>query len=303
MNDTFQPSERTAAGALIELALAEDLAGVGDLTSRSMIDEAQTGAVDVVSRRQGVLAGTPVAELVFATLDANVQWTTRITDGSVLSPGDVVAHVAGPMRSLLTGERTALNFLTHLSGVATLTAQFVEAIAGTPAVILDTRKTTPGYRVLEKYAVRCGGGTNHRLGLYDGILIKDNHLAASAESAEQGGVAEAIQRARRFLGDRALPLEVEVDTLEQLAAALTALPDIVLLDNMPVDVLREAVAMRNEIAPRVQLEASGGVTLDTVRGIAETGVERISVGALTHSAVALDLAFDWSAGQPGAAVD
>lgn len=296
MTFNFQETERVAAAALIELALAEDLGDAGDLTSSSLIVETERGTVNVVARKHGVLAGSPVAEMVFATLDGSVGWESHISDGTVLEPGDVVATVTGAMRSLLTGERTALNFLTHLSGIATLTREFVAAVAGTNAEILDTRKTTPGYRALEKYAVRCGGGTNHRIGLFDGILIKDNHLAACAESPEHTSIAEAIRRAREFLGNKPLPVEVEVDTLDQLQAALGALPDIVLLDNMPVEILLQAVAMRNESAPGVRLEASGGVNLQTVRGIAETGVERISVGALTHSAVALDLAFDWIAG-------
>lgn len=292
MSALFGEAESTAARTLIDLALQEDLAGRGDLTCQALIDEADLGEVQVVARQPGVLAGTPVAESAFAQLDADVIWTTVIADGSRLNRGDVVATVAGPLRSLLTGERTALNFLTHLSGVATLTRQFVDAVAGTRAKILDTRKTHPGWRVLEKYAVRCGGGTNHRMGLYDGCLIKDNHLAAWGAKSAGKTIAAAIAHARGRL-PQGTSIEVEVDTLDQLRDALSARPEIVLLDNMSPDGLRQAVALRDELAPGVQLEASGGVSLETVGEIARTGVERISAGALTHSAVALDLAFDW----------
>ena len=288
----FGSSEQIASAELIRLALQEDLADGGDLTCQALIDETDRGEVQVVARQSGVLAGTPVAERVFARLDSGIVWATLIADGSRLSRGDVVATIAGPLRSLLTGERTALNFLTHLSGVATLTRRFVDAVKGTRARILDTRKTHPGWRVLEKYAVRCGGGTNHRMGLYDGCLIKDNHLAAWGAKSPGRTIAGAIEHARARL-PRGTPIEVEVDTLDQLRDALAARPEIVLLDNMSPDVLRQAVALRDQLAPEVQLEASGGVTLETVGEIAKTGVERISAGALTHSAVALDLAFDW----------
>ena len=205
--------------------------------------------------------------------------------------GTVLASITGPVRSLLTGERTVLNLMTHLSGIASRTAQFVEQVRGTRAVILDTRKTLPGYRLLQKYAVRCGGGTNHRMGLYDGILIKDNHLAARGESS----CAAAVADARRFMLsiDAKATIEIEVDSLKQLRDALQERPEIVLLDNMSVEMLRDAVRIRDENAPQTRLEASGGVTLQTVRAIAETGVERISVGSLTHSSPALDLGFDW----------
>ena len=289
----YTESERRTAEVLIDLALAEDLHEIGDLTCQALIGEAEQAVVQVVARQAGILAGTPVAEMVLAKLDAAVKWESHVPDGSPLEPGFVVAAVSGPLRALLTGERTALNFLTHLSGVATLTRKFVDAVAGTNAKILDTRKTHPGYRLLEKYAVRAGGGTNHRMGLYDGILIKDNHLAAWAESGEASTIAEAIKQARNSVRKEGISIEVEVDTLEQLADALGGFPDSVLLDNMDVETLREAVALRNEEAPKVLLEASGGVLLENVSDIAETGVERISVGALTHSAVALDLGFDW----------
>ncbi len=277
---------------LIDLALREDLHDAGDLTCRALIEENETAEVQVTARQGGVLSGGPVAELVFGTLDKRVTWKSSLPDGSPVSPGQAVAIVSGPLRSLLSGERTALNFMTHFSGIATLTNRFVEAVQGTRARILDTRKTHPGYRVLEKYAVRCGGGHNHRIGLFDGCLIKDNHLAAWSAHHPGSTIADAIRQSRERLGPN-VPLEVEVDTLEQLADALNGDPDIVLLDNMAPPELLRAVAMRDNAGSQTLLEASGGVTLETVRPIAETGVERISIGGLTHSAVALDLAFDW----------
>jgi nicotinate-nucleotide pyrophosphorylase (carboxylating) len=289
-NLQFGEAERVAAGRLIELALGEDLGDAGDLTCRALIGENEKASVAVVARRAGVLAGGPVAAAVFERFDAGIAWEERIGDGARVAPGSVIATVSGLLRPILTGERTALNFLTHLSGVATLTRRFVDAVAGTRARILDTRKTLPAYRVLEKYAVRAGGGVNHRMGLYDGVLIKDNHLAAWI--AKGGSIAAAVEEARRKT-EGGLPIEVEVDTLEQLRDALAGGPDLVLLDNMNLAVLRQAVTERDAAAPGIALEVSGGVTLETVRAVAETGVERISVGALTHSAVALDIAFDW----------
>ena len=292
------PAEVAAAEVLIGLALAEDLGEPpDDVTSRVTIGSGDTGWVAIVARKDGVLAGLPIAALVYHRLDPGVTVEVKVADGSAIGPGTVVATVAGPLRALLTGERTVLNFLVHLSGVATLTRRYVEAVRGTKAVLLDTRKTHPGYRLLEKYAVRCGGGTNHRVGLYDGCLVKDNHLAAWSAAHPSRSLSEALREIRSRLA-AGLPLEVEVDTLEQLADALGGDPDIVLLDNMPPDRLRSAVALRNERNPRVLLEASGGVNLDTVRAIAETGVDRISVGALTHSAVGLDLGFDWHGAAP-----
>ncbi len=291
---TFEDREQCAAAHLIDLALAEDLGNVGDLTCRALIDPVRAAVVHVVARRSGVLAGSPIGRLVFERLAPSIQWETRKVDGDRISPGDVIAAVSGPLDKLLIGERTMLNFLTHLSGIATLTRTYVDEVAGTRAQILDTRKTHPGYRLLEKYAVRCGGGTNHRMGLYDGVLIKDNHLAAWTVSSS---IADAVRTARAK-SPAGVSIEVEVDTLDQLRDALQGLPDIVLLDNMPVAILREAVSLRESAAPAVLLEASGGVTLATLRAIAETGVERISAGALTHSAVALDIAFDWSTALP-----
>ncbi len=289
IEQTFGSSEQSAARQLIELAFAEDLSTAGDLTCRALIDADQQGSVQVVARTDGVLAGSPIGRMVFAKLDENIRWNAQRSDGERVSRGTVIAIVAGPLQSLLVGERTMLNFMTHLSGIASLTRKFVDAVSGTRAKILDTRKTLPGWRQLEKYAVRCGGGTNHRMGLFDGVLIKDNHLAALTRSAS---IADAIRTARTR-SPSGVPIEVEVDTIVQLKNALTGAPDIVLLDNMNIDQLIESVAIRDRMAPAVQLEASGGVTIDTVAGIARTGVERISVGALTHSAPGLDIAFDW----------
>lgn len=262
-----------------------------DLTCAALIDPTESATINMVVRRDGVLAGGPVAELVFDRLDPTVAWEPLVADGASVAAQTVVARASGPLRSLLIGERTVLNFLMHLSGVATQTRKFVEAIAGTKAVILDTRKTLPGWRALEKYAVRCGGGTNHRMGLYDGVLIKDNHLAARVRGQS---IADAVRQARS-VSPSGIAIEVEVDTLDQLRDALAGAPEIVLLDNMGPPMLREAVRMRDEIAPATRLEASGGITLSNVREIAETGVDRISIGALTHSAPALDIAFDWPA--------
>ena len=289
VEDTFRSDEQSAAGTLIGLALAEDLGSVGDLTCAALIRPEERAAVQVVARTDGVLAGSPVGRMVFARLDPTVQWETHRRDGDVIERGSAVATVSGPLATLLTGERTMLNFMTHLSGVATMTRRFVDAVRGTRATILDTRKTLPGWRALEKYAVRCGGGTNHRMGLSDGVLIKDNHLAAWTESAS---IALAVETARQC-SPAGLSIEVEVDTLPQLEDALRGHPDIVLLDNMDLDSLRASVRLRDRLAPDILLEASGGVTLATVAEIAQTGVERISVGGLTHSAPALDLAFDW----------
>jgi nicotinate-nucleotide pyrophosphorylase (carboxylating) len=286
---TFGAAEQSAARTLIELALREDLSTTGDLTCRALIRPEQCATVQVVSRAEGVLAGSPVGRMVFEALDRQLQWNALQHDGDRLSKGTVIAEVSGPLASLLIGERTMLNFMTHLSGIASISRRFVDAVSGTRAQVLDTRKTLPGWRLLEKYAVRCGGAANHRLGLYDGVLIKDNHLAAWTESSS---IAEAVRTARAKSAAQ-IAIEVEVDTLLQLEDALGGAPDIVLLDNMSIDTLRAAVAIRDRMAPGVLLEASGGVTLDTVGQIARTGVERISVGALTHSAPALDLAFDW----------
>lgn len=286
---TFTADEAAACRKLLDLALAEDLGTTGDRTSLATIPATATATASFVARRLGTVAGLPAAAMVCAAVDPLLVFTQVATDGTKVCTG-TVATVTGPLRSILAAERTALNFLQRLSGVATLTTGFVSAVAGTRAKILDTRKTTPGWRLLEKYAVRCGGGANHRVGLYDGILIKDNHLAGLG-----GDVRRAVEAARAYPGNAGLPVEVEVDTLEQLEVALAVRADIVLLDNMTTDQLRTAVARRDAVAPGVLLEASGGVNLTTVRAIAETGVDRISVGALTHSAPALDIGLDYSA--------
>ena len=301
LKPTFTKDDAHGATPLVQLAFAEDLHKAGDLTSRALIDPLDQAEVHVVARQPGILAGSPVAEMVFAHVDSHIDWQPACDDGCQLRAGTVIARVTGSLQLLLAAERTALNFLTHLSGIATLTKQYVDQVAGTKAQVLDTRKTLPGWRRLEKYAVRCGGGTNHRIGLFDGILIKDNHLAGWSAHNTEASIAAVIGRARQFLAELAteddlpddLPVEVEVDTLEQLAEVLPAGPDIVLLDNMDVATLSRAVEMRDETAGDVLLEASGGVNLDTIAAIAATGVDRISVGALTHSAIALDIAFDW----------
>ncbi len=292
----LSPAETAAARQLITLALAEDLDGRGDVTSQATISADTPGRAAFVARAAGVVAGLPVAALVLETVDPQLAFTPALDDGRAVAPGTRLAVVAGPMRSILTAERTALNFLQRLSGVATLTRRYVEA-AGGRGRVLDTRKTTPGWRLLEKYAVRQGGGHNHRLGLYDGLLIKDNHLAALGGGPH--AIPQAVEQARRLAPG--LPVEVEVDTWEQFEQALTCRPDIILLDNMPPELLRRCVGRRDEAegaaaaAPRpaVQLEASGGVNLETIGAIAATGVDRISVGALTHSATALDIALDY----------
>lgn len=288
---TFGPAEQAAAKSLIDLALAEDLGTVGDITSNSLLPADITGSVNVVSREPGALSGLPIGELVLREVGTKCEWQAICSDGDALEPGTVVASLKGPVRALLTAERTILNFLTHLSGVATLTRMYVDAVAGTKAVILDTRKTLPGWRMLQKYAVRCGGGTNHRIGLWDAVLIKDNHLAAVAENSARS-LAEVVTSTRQQAPQEVV-IEIEVDSLDQLADALQGMPDIVLLDNMDTEQLTAAAALRDREAPDVLLEASGGVNLTTVTDIARTGVDRISIGRLTHSAPSLDLGFDW----------
>lgn len=292
----WSPALAEVAQQLVATALREDLATGRDLTSCALIPDTATGTVNLVSRETGVLSGLPVAMQVFTAVDERLRVKASKRDGDAIRAGDVVAQISGPMRSLLTAERTALNFLTLLSGTASLTQQFVAAVAGTSAAILDTRKTLPGLRALQKYAVRCGGGQNHRIGLYDAVLVKDNHLGWWSDSAGKS-LRDVVAQVRQSVPPQVL-VEVEVDSLAQLGEIVTAAPEIVLLDNMSLDDLRKAVAIRDEVAPQVLLEASGGVNLRTVRGIAETGVDRISIGALTHSAPALDLALDWSQARP-----
>src|SRR5262245_58777760 len=258
----FTPAERDACERLARIALDEDLGSAGDLTCLAVIPDDLTGAAVFVARSAGVVAGLPAAAVTFSLVDPNVVFTSLVEDGTPTTPGLPLASVKGPMRSILVGERTALNFLQRLSGVASLTAKYAAVVAGLKCKLLDTRKTTPGWRLLEKYAVRQGGGHNHRMGLCDGVLIKDNHLAALGPTTN--AIAEAVRRARQKHGGR-VPIEVEVDTLEQLDAALAEKPDIVLLDNLTSEQMREAVRRRDAAAPGVLLEASGGITLQTLR--------------------------------------
>jgi nicotinate-nucleotide pyrophosphorylase (carboxylating) len=289
---TFTLAETHACRHLAVLALEEDLGTHGDRTSQAVIPAAAQGAAAVVARQPGVLAGLPAAALVCALVDPTLSFQPLLADGQELSRGSRLALIRGNQRSLLAAERTLLNFLQRLCGIASLTRRHVDAVAGLRCRILDTRKTTPGWRLLEKYAVRCGGGCNHRIGLHDGILIKDNHLAALVGGADP--VGEAVRLARAAHG-KDIPLEIEVDTLEQLERALAAVPDIILLDNMSPEQMNRAVERRNAVAGGVLLEASGGVTLESLRRIGESGVDRISIGALTHSAVALDIGLDHEA--------
>jgi nicotinate-nucleotide pyrophosphorylase (carboxylating) len=264
----------------IRRALDEDL-GSGDITTDSVVPEDLDAGGSFVAKASGIVAGLPVARRVLGFLD-DVRWTERLDDGRWVDPGDVLVDVAGRARVLLTAERVALNFLTHLSGVATLTREYVDACAGTESVILCTRKTLPGLRALERYAVEMGGGVLHRAGLYDAVLIKDNHIAIA------GGVTEAIRRARMGTD---LSIEVEVDTMEQLHEALDAGADRVLLDNPDADLVKRAVDV---VGDRVPLEVSGGMTVEKVREIAAVGPLLISVGRITHSAPALDISLDVS---------
>lgn len=266
----------------VRAALLEDWGRAGDITAQATLGPKVSATAVIAARTPGRLAGLDLAACAFRLSDPAIRVEAVKADGDRLSPGDVVMRIAGPARGLLSAERVALNYLGHLSGIATATGLFADKVAHTSARIVCTRKTTPGLRAFEKYAVRCGGGANHRFGLDDAVLIKDNHIAVA------GGVASAIAAARRFAG-HLVRIEVEVDTLDQLREALEAAPDVVMLDNMAPAMLREAVAITGG---RVTLEASGGVNLDTVAAIAETGVDLISVGWITHSAPVLDLGLD-----------
>lgn len=268
---------------IVERALAEDLMGVGDITSNSVIHAGQVSDAHVVARSRGVVAGIAVAEAVFSYVDEHVLFTRAVEDGARVEPGDFVARVEGPTRSILLAERTALNLMGRMSGVATATRRLVDAVDGTGARIVDTRKTMPGLRVLDKYSVTVGGGFNHRMGLYDAVLIKDNHIVAA------GDIAGAVSAARAAVGPE-LMVEVEVDSLDQLDVVLGTEADRVMLDNMDLETMRQAVTM---VGGAMEVEASGGVTLQTVRAIAETGVDIISVGWITHSAPQLDFALDF----------
>jgi len=268
---------------LIRTALLEDLAHGGDLTTDAIVPRDRRATAEIRSRAEGVIAGLEAALLAFELLEPGaVRAAIHIRDGERVAPGATVASLEGPARVLLTGERTMLNLLTHLSGIATATRRLVDLVAGTRAQVVDTRKTTPGLRVLEKYAVRCGGGSNHRFGLDDAVLIKDNHLALA------GSIHEAVARVRARSGHM-VKVEVEVDTLEQLREALREPIDAVLLDNMNPAMLREAVRI---VEGKILTEASGAVRAETIAAVAASGVDLISVGALTHSAPALDLGLD-----------
>jgi nicotinate-nucleotide pyrophosphorylase (carboxylating) len=285
---------------LIDLAVREDAGGGGggDKTVELAIPEGQRSTGKVVARRPGVISGTYLLPAILAKYSAQLTVAIQIADGKNVARDDVVATITGPTRALLSAERVVLNFLSHLSGIATMTRRYVDAVAflEKPPAITDTRKTTPGYRVLDKYAVRCGGGVNHRMGLYDGVMLKDNHLAALRNQLGQNLTLAQLTAHIRGKLDRSITLWLEVDTLEQLREALPGGggggADIILLDNFPPERMREAVAIRDVAGSKTLLEASGGITLETVPEIARTGIDRISIGALTHSAPILDLSMD-----------
>jgi len=283
---------------LIRLAVREDLGRQNDWTTVALVDSDRKGRAAVVARESGLIAGLRIIPVLIEEMRSVIQVDLMAADGEDVPAGAVLAELQGSARDLLTCERPLLNFVGRLSGIATLTQRFVRQLAGTQARIYDTRKTTPGWRRLEKYAVRIGGGRNHRTGLFDAILIKDNHLALA--SAQNLSPADAVRQARAFLSQAAKEgltqstvVEVEIDSLDVLDDVLAAGPDIVLLDNMSLDELRQAVARRDALSAQIELEASGGVTLQSVRGIALTGIERISSGSLTHAARSLDVALDW----------
>ncbi len=292
LDEFIEPAE---VDDLIARARREDLGPQGiDITSELLVSAAQKGSAEFRSRKAGRLAGAALIPAVARAYDTNLRVTPCLADGAALTPGAVVARITGPLRAILAAERVALNFLTHLSGIATLTSRYVDAVKGTRAGIYDTRKTHVGLRRLEKYAVVCGGGRSHRMGLYDAVLIKDNHIAHLSLDELPRFLENVIAQAARRK-PRPNFFMVEVDSLAQLQRVLTVRPcgpDLVLLDNMTTDQLRDAVALRDKLAPGVELEASGGVNLETVRDIALTRVDRISVGAITHSAAALDLGLD-----------
>lgn len=311
MSSTFQLDAETTSDCLrlIKLALIEDTGSADlkhavDCTTFSVIPPEATAAAALVSRQHGTVCGIEIAKLAIATFAPELTLETTASDGDEINPGQTIATLSGSAHQILMMERTCLNFMCRLSGISTLTRSFTEKVTGTNAKVLDTRKTTPGYRRLEKYAVQCGGGTNHRMGLYDAVMIKDNHLAfyKAWNPDSTDAIAEGIQRARDWIKENKtnLPngadtvLQLEVDTLEQFERALPHGPDIILLDNMSNDQLQAAVELRDQHAPEILLEASGGVNIDTITGIAQTGVDRISIGALTHSAVNFDIGLDWT---------
>jgi len=272
------PDNMNGIDKIIEIALAEDI-HTGDITTLSVLPKPRNIRARLVAKEPMVLAGVAVAERVFAQIDPSISFTAAFSDGDLLEKGDVIARMEGDAAALLMGERVSLNLMQRMSGIATQTAAYVKEIEGTGARVVDTRKTTPGLRVMEKYAVRVGGGTNHRTGLYDGVLIKENHIAAA------GGILEAVRLARANI-PHTLKIEVETETLDQVDLALQAGADIIMLDNMTLDEMTRAVGV---IAKRALVEASGGVNLQSIKAIAQTGVDIISVGALTHSVRAMDI--------------
>ena len=286
MTNTIEPAlDEVLLTPIVEAALREDLGRRGDVTSQATIPAEMQAKLQIKARQAGVICGMDLARLAFRLIDTNIEFVAKVHDGERVAANTVLAIVSGNARHLLTAERTALNFMTHLSGIATATRQIVDSVAEYPAQITCTRKTIPGLRIVQKYAVRCGGGRNHRLGLDDAILIKDNHIAIA------GDISTAIKQAQAFAG-HLIPIEVEVDTLEQLEQALAVGVNIVLLDNMAPDVLTQAVAM---CQGKAKTEASGGITPETVKAVAETGVDFIAMGYLTHSTTALDIGLDFSA--------
>ena len=304
----FSPAAQADCLKLVEMALAEDIGASNlddgvDCTTDSIVPKEAAARAAFVSRANGVVCGVEIAKLAIKNFAPKLKLEVQVEDGQAIKPQQTIAVMVGSAHDILTMERTCLNFMCRLSGISTLTSQYAVEIEGTGACVLDTRKTTPGWRRLEKYAVACGGGENHRMGLYDAIMLKDNHLAFYRSLVEDNDdtIPTTIKMARKWIDDNAskLPngkktvLQLEVDTLEQLEIALATDCDIVLLDNMDCDQLKKGVAMRNDKAPKILLEASGGVNLKTIGGIAQTGVERISVGALTHSAVNFDIGLDW----------
>ncbi len=314
---TWDAALATDARRLLELSLREDLSEAGDLTTQALIDPTRFATARIVSRESGVVSGLPIVEMVCELVAPSVRWKHHCHDGDRLEPQTVLTTLEGFAAEILVAERTILNVLGRMCGISTLTRRFVDEISGTRASIYDTRKTTPGWRRLEKYAVKQGGGRNHRTGLFDAILIKDNHIAQRMRGQSSSSdvvnatkdivtgtrsvLCEVVEQSRAWFHEK-LParlrppicvVEIEVDTLEQYREVLPSHPDIILLDNMTLSQLREAVSLRDATASSVQLEASGGVRLDTVGAIAQTGVDRISVGALTHSATTLDIGLDW----------
>ena len=313
MSQQFKLDAETTADCLklIEMALTEDTGSASlkdavDCTTQSVIPLPATASAAFVSRQEGIVCGVEIAKLALSTFAPDLTLEVVTDDGKAIKPGETIAIIRGSAHQILTMERTCLNFMCRLSGISTLSKAFASKVEGTKAQILDTRKTTPGYRRLEKYAVQCGGGTNHRMGLYDAVMIKDNHLAfyKAWNQDSKDAVAEGIELARKWINDNQdrLPngaetvLQLEVDTLEQFERALQHQPDIILLDNMSNDQLKQAVDRRDKDAPKILLEASGGVNLETIAAISKTGVDRISIGALTHSATNFDIGLDWTIG-------